>query len=158
MLKQLPLHCFNGGEPYQNYIDLSNSEDNQVIIDIGTYHGFSALALSANKTNTVHTFDVADYIAIELPENVITYQIGGLEILEEVIKSADIILMDVDPHDGIKEPEIFKHIINSGFKGLLILDDILFNEGMKDFYDSITLKKELVYWHHSGTGLVYCNG
>lgn len=154
-LKELPNHCFNEGEPYGEYIKMSLANSNQTIIDIGTYRGFSAFAFASNKSNKVHTFDIADFVEVEFPDNVSVNLKGGLEIPKSLIKSADIILLDVDPHDGIKEPEIFKHIVKSGFEGLLILDDVLLNEAMKDFYDSIDYKKELVFWHHSGTGLVY---
>jgi hypothetical protein len=157
-LKELPDYCFYGGEPYKNYMELSIHNDKQTIIDIGTYRGHSAFAWASNRRNNVHTFDIADYVEIELPDNVTVHHKGGLEIPKALIKSANIILLDVDPHDGIKEPEIFKHIVKSGFKGLLICDDICLNEEMKDFWDSIEHKKEIVYWHHSGTGLVYFNG
>lgn len=154
MIKELPQHCYNYGEPYSNYIELSKQKDNQIIIDIGTYRGFSAFSLAANKTNVVHTFDIGDYREIELPENVTFCKKGGLEIPKALIKKANIILLDVDPHDGIKEPVILKHIIDSGFKGMLILDDVYLNEEMKAFFESITHEKYLTFWHHSGTGIV----
>lgn len=157
MLKELPQSCFNSGEPYQKYKELSMSKDNQTIIDIGSYRGFSALALSENKTNQVHTFDIGNYLEIELPDNLKFHQKGGLEISKGLIKKADIILLDVDPHDGIQEPIIFDYIIKSGFKGMLIIDDVNLNDKMKSFFDSIKYEKELADWHHSGTGLVWVN-
>lgn len=111
--------------------------------------------MAANKTNTVHTFDIANYVDVEFTDNIKQYDKGGNDIPTKLLKSADIILLDVDPHDGLKEPIILKRIIDSGFKGLLIIDDADLNEGMRDFYNSIELRKELVRWHHSGTGLVY---
>lgn len=158
MLKELPEYCHLEGEPYKKYMELSESGNNKTILDIGTYRGFSAFALCKNKNNKVYTFDIADFLAIELPENAIFNKVGGLEIDKDLIKKADIILLDVDPHDGTQEPLIFNHIKKSGFKGLLIIDDVNLNEGMKAFYNSIKLSKELVDWHHSGTGLIYFNG
>ena len=154
MRNELPQHCFNEGEPYSKYIELSKSKDNQTIIDIGTYRGFSAFAFSLNKTNEVHTFDIGNYLEIDLPNNVKFYNKGALEIPKELIKKANIILLDVDPHDGIQEFPIFGYIINCGFKGTLIIDDVMFNEGMKSFYDSIQQEKYLCFWHHTGTGIV----
>lgn len=145
----------NTGEPYTEYALLSGTYNNQLIIDIGTYRGFSAFAFAQNETNQVHTFDIANYIEIELPKNVTVHKKGGLDIPAALIKKANIILLDVDPHDGIKEPEIYKHIVKSGFKGILICDDINLNDGMRKFWDSIDMPKIEKNWHHSGTGLAY---
>lgn len=155
--KNLPKHCYNAGEPYKNYAELSLQNDNQLIIDIGTYRGFSAFSFASNKKNKVHTFDITDYIEIELPENVEFHLKDGLDIPNELLNKANIILLDVDPHDGIQEYPILDHIIKSGFRGLLIVDDVNLNDGMKSFYNSIKYEKEIVYWHHSGTGLVKIN-
>jgi predicted O-methyltransferase YrrM len=153
-LKELPNHCFNAGEPYYNYIDMSKAKDNQTIIDIGTYRGFSAFAFGYNKTNEVHSFDIADYREIEFPNNVKFHERGALQIPKELIKKANIILLDVDPHDGVQEFPIFEYLIECGFKGTLIIDDVMFNEGMEKFYDSIQYNKYLCFWHHTGTGIV----
>jgi hypothetical protein len=154
MTDKLPQHCFNEGEPYPEYIKLSDSKNNQTIIDIGTYKGYSAFSFSSNRTNKVYTFDIDNYVDIELPSNVTTNLKGALGIKPDLIKKADIILLDVDPHDGLKEPEIFKHIVESEFKGLLICDDVNLSEEMRAWWDSIDMEKEIVLWHHSGTGLI----
>lgn len=155
-LKSLPDHCSNSGEPYRYYHLLSSMSDHQLILDIGTYRGFSAFAFgAANLTNKVHSFDVADYREIELPENVTFHNVGGLDIHPDLIKKADIILLDVDPHDGGQEKAIFEHIKKSGFSGKLICDDINLNAGMRSWFDSIEEDKEELSWHHSGTGIVY---
>lgn len=152
---KLPEHCFVQGEPYAEYIKLSNSRSNITIIDIGTYRGFSAVALASNKTNMVHSFDIGNYIEIELPFNVQFTKTGALQIPKSLLREASIILLDVDPHDGKQEPEIFKYIKASGFKGIVIADDVNFNQGMKDWFNSVTEKKELANWHHTGTGIIY---
>jgi tRNA1(Val) A37 N6-methylase TrmN6 len=48
----------SGKEHYRLLSYFSSLHSNVHIIDIGTHMGNSALALSFNKTNTVHTFDI----------------------------------------------------------------------------------------------------
>jgi tRNA1(Val) A37 N6-methylase TrmN6 len=47
-----------GENHYHLLANISNQINNSTIIDLGTYRGSSALALSYNKTNKVHTFDI----------------------------------------------------------------------------------------------------
>jgi predicted O-methyltransferase YrrM len=51
-----------GREHYKLLAYLSTLFNNSTIIDIGTHRGSSALALSYNPTNTVHTFDILDKV------------------------------------------------------------------------------------------------
>jgi hypothetical protein len=80
--------------------------------------------------------------------------------------SIDIIMIDVDPHDGIKEREFVDFLYNKNWKGILVLDDILPNwpviipganpVAMNEWWMSIEEEKYDVsdIGHFSGTGIV----
>lgn len=129
-------------------------------IDIGTYLGFSALALSKHPSSTVITYDIVDCI----PD--IGYTMKSVNRIEQRITdclnemdtllNSDLICLDVDPHDGIQETEIYTALKDAGYKGLLLVDDIYINHGMTSFWNNIDLLKYDVskYAHFTGTGLV----
>ncbi len=129
-------------------------------IDIGTYLGFSALALSKHPSSSVVTYDIIDCIpdtgktmkSVDRIEHRITDCLNEVDTL----LNSDLISMDVDPHDGIQETEMFNALKDAGYKGLLVLDDIHINKGMTKFWESIELLKYDVtkYGHYTGTGLV----
>jgi hypothetical protein len=122
--------------------------------------------MSYNQKNKVFTFDIEKFTItnpIELkPENsyntifMIDNILDNSERYYELIRKSRFICLDVDPHDGIKEPEFMKIILDSGFKGLIFCDDINLNEPMKDWWKSITITKYDVskYGHWSGSGII----
>jgi hypothetical protein len=75
-------------------------------------------------------------------------------------------MIDVDPHDGVQEREMYDFLKNKNWSGLLILDDILDNwsvripgakpQEMRKWWDEIQEEKYDVsdVAHSSGTGLV----
>ena len=73
-----------------------------------------------------------------------------------VLESAKIILLDIDPHDGVTEDYFYNRLLDFDFKGFLICDDIHINDGMMNFWNSIKKQKfditDIGHW--SGTGLV----
>lgn len=150
----LPSRCYNSGEPYEKYMEISMTRNSQLILDIGTYKGYSAYSFAINKTNVVKTFDIADLVEIELPDNVWFYKKSCMDIEKDLLDKADVILLDVDPHDGVQEKAFFEMLLKTKFKGLLIVDDINLFDEMRAWWDSITLYKEEADWHHSGTGLI----
>lgn len=151
-----------GKEHYRVLGYIADQVDSPVCIDIGTYYGFSALAL-ASSGKSVITYDVCDWIPDEDVEALtskthknIKGKIMNCEYdMEEIIKS-DFVVLDVDPHDGIQEVEILGVLEKSGFKGIVLLDDIHLNDAMKQFWNSIKQKKIDItqYGHWSGSGLV----
>ena len=155
-----------GKEHYKLLSYLSTLFNNEILIDLGTYRGLSALAMSYNQKNKVFTFDIEKFTInnpIELkPENSYNTIFMIDNILEntkryyELIRKSRFICLDVDPHDGIKEPEFMKIILDSGFKGLILCDDIKLNKSMNDWWNSVSLPKYDVskYAHWSGTGII----
>ena len=137
-------------------LDSSNAPP---LIDIGTYFGFSASALSYNNSKVI-SYDVCDWIpdnefSIKNNDNIETKIMNCVNDMD-IIKDAAFIILDIDPHNGEEERVIIKALIDNGFKGFLLLDDIKLNKDMQDFWDEITLPKVDVtsVGHWSGTGIV----
>lgn len=154
-----------GKEPYKllAYISKQLPPGSQVS-DIGTLYGCSALAFASNPHVQVNTFDVQSDIPIingvksvlYLP-NVKMTVVSAQAILPKLAYS-DIISLDINTIDGNEEIKIIKKLIEYGFKGVLILDDIFLSPVMENVWRSVPshLKKidvtQLGHW--SGTGLV----
>lgn len=149
-----------GREHYKLLGYVSKCIDNETIIDIGTYKGCSALALSLNTTNLVKSFDISNYRSIsDSPENVefILDDITN-ENYKDLILSSKTIVLDTD-HNGIFERKFYSYIKEINWKGVLILDDIHLNDAMKEFWDSILDEKYDItdLGHSTGTGLIKIN-
>lgn len=131
------------------------------VIDIGTYLGFSALALAHNPDIKVVSYDIVSDHQANLPKLPnIQYKVADCTTPHEMdlISQAPLVLLDVDPHDGIQERDIFTQLEVAGFRGILVLDDIHVNSAMKGFWDWIPnhyKKYDITHFgHFSGTGLV----
>jgi len=132
---------------------------NDILIDIGTYFGFSALALSYNKGKVI-TYDVCDWI----PDDVHSIKNNAnieLKIMNcindmDIISKAKFIMIDIDPHNGEEERLIINALKENGFKGILLLNAIKFNNNMVELWNEISLPKEdgTLVGHWSGTGFV----
>lgn len=147
-----------GVEHYKLLAYIGNKINNSNLIDIGTYKGCSALALSYNKNNKVYSFDIAEgnrKLSTE-PSN-IKFIVDDLlkEKYEKILLSSQFILLDTF-HDGIFENKFLNHLNKINWKGDVILDDIYLNEEMKSLWKNINLPKTDLtrVGHWSGTGLV----
>lgn len=130
------------------------------LIDIGTYFGFSAAALSIVPNKQVITYDIYDWIdddnyTIKNKENIELRCMDCLDDMDTLL-SADFICLDISPHDGLQEDEIIKALKKYKYKGLLFLDDIHQSKEMDDFWNNIDLPKYDLskYGHFSGSGIV----
>jgi predicted O-methyltransferase YrrM len=154
------------GEHYRLLINLAHQYSDGLFYDIGTLHGASAIALGSNPDNRVITWDVSTK-----PRQRVGYawpSVPGMDNIEFRVKSifdeptwiydtADIICLDVSPHDGIKERQFTDMLEDTDFEGLLICDDIRNHRfpGMTKWWEAIKLPKwEIPYAHCSGTGIV----
>ena len=97
----------NGREHYRLLSYFSTLFNGINIIDIGTHRGSSALALSYNPTNTIHTFDIVDNVrpSIKNTENIKfhhdnLFEKEGKDKWKYFILSCPFIFLDVDPHNG----------------------------------------------------------
>lgn len=139
-----------------------------VIADIGTLYGASALAFAAaHPTIQVTTYDIVNAVpsaqgikTINQVANIKRKAMSAQIDIDNISKS-DLVLVDIDPHNGIEEDKILKRLVAAGFRGLLLYKDIALNDAMKAFWSSIpaSFKKidltEVGHW--TGSGLVVCD-
>lgn len=129
-------------------------------IDIGTFFGSSALALSL-AGSSVLTIDTTDWMgALDLPPSIIRLSGDGTAVVPHRQHDAAIVSLDIDPHSGLAEQAYVRRLLRRGYDGLLLCDDISVNDGMEAFWEwAGTLPEVRLYdatkWGHwSGTGLI----
>ena len=153
-----------GEEHYKLLAHIALKYNDVTLADIGTFLGFSALALSINPNNKVITYDIEEHIPnmIASAKNIsnIEFRIKNLIESPEELKMCPFIFFDVDPHDGIQELNFVKALIKCGYKGTVMFDDIYLNDSMRSFWNWVYVPKVDVtkYGHHSGTGIAYFGG
>lgn len=155
------------GEPYSLYAYISTLINNKIILDVGTRMGLSALAFSYNENNKIISYDLKEQGASNIQKENIQFKIMDFRNDDSLdYDNVEVIMIDVDPHDGIQEREMYDFLKNKNWSGLLILDDILdswsvvisganpqemhrwWNEIAEEKYDLSNVG------HYSGTGLV----
>jgi len=157
-----------GKEHYRLLSYFSTLFDNCNIIDIGSHRGNSALALSYNKTNTIYSFDIVDNIRSKIKSvnnikflNDNLFEITGREKWSDTILSSPFIFMDVDPHNGNMELDMYNYLKKINYKGFVICDDIWYFKEMRDnFWYKINYKERFditEFGHWSGTGIINFN-
>jgi len=154
----------SGKEHYRFLGYLSSLFNEITILDVGTHLGGSALALATNRNNKIISVDIVDKreTKIDLPN--IEFYIGDItdpELGHDIINSANIIVYDA-AHDGISETTFHKLLLELGWNGIVVWDDITLNwtgkprQCMIDFWNSIENTKYDIteYAHWTGTGIV----
>lgn len=158
-----------GKEHYKLLAGISR-QLNGNIIELGTHKGQSAVSLTyglkyGNRINLI-TFDIIDVLFPQckmwMNEYGIIFKLDNLfdKIIREKYRKnifdSDLIFIDVDPHNGIMEYEMYYYLKNNNYKGILLFDDIFLNENMKQLWDKIDgYKIDLTkVGHWSGTGMV----
>lgn len=156
-----------GQQAYKFYAYLSTLLDDLTILEVGTRYGKSAVSLAYNEKNKVITYDILEQGASRIKKENLECRIGDfMEDPNLNWDDIDIILIDVDPHDGIKERVFLEFLESKKWEGLLLLDDILPNwpkiipgadpQAMHEWWNGLTYEKYDVsdVGHFSGTGLV----
>ncbi len=147
-------------EHYRLLTYLSNSFANETFTDIGTLLGSSALALSTNKTNKIFSFNLYDQLQLNQNLDNVDFIIDDVTNgkYDDILIKSKFILLDTF-HDGTFEEHFFNYLLNIGYKGYLLLDDIHLNNEMEKFWQSINIEKyDLTNVGHStGTGVVLYN-
>ena len=186
VIKQTSYDAFGGDleHYYAILAHLSNYFSESIIVEMGTYTGNSAAALSYNKSNKIYTFDVtpneeaAELFKRDEYKN-IKYIIGNciennwygqplgpalekpsepLKSEKEIFLSSELIFLDVDPHDGIQERHVLDFLITNNWKGIMICDDIGPQHlPMHEWWNSIDLPRYTIfnkYASGTGTGII----
>lgn len=156
-----------GREHYKLLSFLSTLFEGQNLIDIGTHMGASASAMSFNKNNKVHTFDVMDKLlnnegSPKSLNNVSFYLDDLMELPlvkhKDLILKSPLIFLDIDPHHGVDEFRFYNWLSDENYQGVIIFDDINHFPDMKqNLWDKISHpnKQDIsCYGHWSGTGII----
>lgn len=141
-----------GLEHYRLLAYISKLYNGVTLLDIGSYQGSSAIALSFNKKNKVISYDIdqqPEIGEINIPN--IKF-IKGNVLKDEI--TAPFILLDTY-HDGTFEQDFVNHLLKINYKGLVMFDDIHLNKEMSNFWNGLQNEKyDLTeIGHHSGTGI-----
>mmetsp|Transcript_25201 Transcript_25201/g.83188 ORF Transcript_25201/g.83188 Transcript_25201/m.83188 type:complete len:167 (-) Transcript_25201:883-1383(-) len=149
-----------------------------LIVELGTMHGGSAIALAAgSRKNRVVTYNIVDdltpnmracgmrpdaFLAALEEENLsIEWRfenvLGSEERMRELLE-ASLIHIDINHHGDI-EDAILQFLVGNGYEGLVVLDDIYLNENMDRVWGSVwdgVCKHDLTDYGHTvaGTGLL----
>jgi hypothetical protein len=155
----------SGYNEYRLYSYLTTFVNNTTILDIGTYTGRSAVALSHNPSNKVISYDIRGCIPsghkICTKPN-LEFRVKNVidDLTPEFIQNVKIVMIDVD-HFGTNERRILDTLLECGYQGIILFDDIDHPElhmkiPMQEFWESVTQPKLDItkYGHFSGTGLV----
>lgn len=153
----------SGREHYRLLVYISNLFNKINILDIGTNRGFSAIALSDNKNNTVVSYDLIRYESVKSLMSYdtlsnIEFKLGNCIELEDFNKYKVIMLDTL--HDGIFEKQVFNHLRLINWKGIILMDDIETFPLLASMWKEIKEKKYILtsIGHASGTGMVIFKG
>lgn len=158
-----------GQQHYRLFAYLSTLYDNINIIDIGTHRGSSAAALSYNPSNQIYSFDIEDKVTnflIRSTKNITfviddLFTIEGRNKWEKLILSSPLIILDIDPHNGLMEMDFYNYLKSINYKGVMICDDIWYFENMRTHFWYLIPNDEkydlTAYGHFSGTGAILFN-
>jgi len=133
------------------------------IIELGTYQGLSAACLAVNPSIYLSSFDTDfRYLQWKAPlsssKNIRFLLVNDEDALPDAafLLYADIIFCDTW-HNGKMEKELFEVLKKWNWVGLLIYDDIYYNNAMKEFWNSIDhpRKADISHLGHiTGTGII----
>ena len=146
-----------GVEHYRLLHWLGHQHTFAVIKEIGTYMGFGAMCLAANEDNAIHTYDLdfGPVKWINRPFNVTPVKSFVVDDFDKGVGGAEVIFVDTW-HNGIMEKKLLDHLVNKDWHGLLIYDDLHYNDAMREFWRSVQQEKyDLTeIGHVTGTGLI----
>jgi hypothetical protein len=159
---------YSGIQEYRLYSYLSTFFNNTIILDIGTFDGRSAVALSYNESNHVISYDIVNRITsghkIYKKSN-ITFKIKNVleDLTQDLIDKVKIVMIDID-HFEVIEKQIIDKLDELNFSGIIILDDIKHPwqkeyDCMQRLWNNLKYKKYDMtkYGHCSGTGIIFMN-
>lgn len=160
-----------GQGEYRLYSYISTLFNNITILDIGTNQGRSAVALSHNPNNHVISYDIQDHIHRRdyklFTKTNMEFHVKNVldDITPEFIQSKNVQFVMIDIcHTGPPERMIMDKLWESGFRGVVLLDDIWhpeqqYRDGMQKMMNALPWRKYDItsFGHWSGTGLIFMN-
>jgi hypothetical protein len=158
-----------GVDHYRLLAYLSTHFHGQKLFDIGTFSGESALALSYNDSNHVHSFDVVNKVPdVRRCKRNVSYHLCDLfdpdlrERWKTELLASPLIFIDVDPHEGTREYDFVRWLQRHEYPGIIVLDDIWAFKGMRDklwLQLESNIKADITpFGHWSGTGVISFSG
>lgn len=151
----------NVGEHYKLLHYLSNQFADTTLADLGTLSGISALALGHNRKNEVISYDIRrTHIKYASLYKNIEFRVKDInDEYYETWLACKLIVLDIDPHDGIQERQFLRYLRRMDYGGLVLCDDIHL-PNMKAFWEEIVQDKIDVteVGHSTGTGIVNFTG
>lgn len=149
------------GEHYKLLYYFTTLFTDELILDLGTRDGLSALCLAYNKKNNVITYDLIDKPneLLQFEDKLPNLTFKKMNVFDEsldIFKKSKIIFLDLDPHDGIQETRFISLLEEIGYNGIVICDDIHWFPRMKQWWNNLKQTKYDVtqFGHGSGTGLI----
>jgi len=150
------------GEEHYRLLErlVADIPDGSIVVDVGTLFGLSALAMASNPRVEVWSYDLHSFIPDDAPIKAvpnISFRLkNGIDAVPDFVSKTQLILLDIDPHDGAQERRFVDALVKHGYTGRVVCDDILLNDSMRAFWESVTQEKEIRQdGHHSGTGIIY---
>ena len=125
---------------------LSTKFNNTTLIEVGTFRGLGALALSYNKTNKVISYDIQNLREINNTDN-IEFRIKNIYDDAELILDCPFIFFDAgtyefdDPDAGKFEKEFYNFLTANKYKGIVLYDDIYLSKEISNFWKNIKQPK-----------------
>lgn len=115
-----------GVEHYKFLAYLSYFYEGARFLDLGSRWGGSAVALSANSLNKVHSYDIAyqGQTKIKRPNTKFFIQ-DIVTNLNFYPRDFDVIMVDIGDHDGKLEDRLFTYLKVTDWKGVAIFDDVI---------------------------------
>lgn len=154
----------SGKEHYRLLAYLSMQFNNELLLDVGARYGYSAIALSLNQHNKVISYNIKNELQLnnlgKLKNLEFSYE-DDITKLSSTLQSK-IIMLDVDPHDGIYETRILLYLKENNWNGLLIFDDTR-QDLWPNIYNIINNEYDInqidatQYGHFSGTTILNFN-
>lgn len=153
-----PLIAPSGIEHYRLLRWFAEQMGDGEISELGTYQGLSAASFAMNPVVSIVCYDVnfAPLRLKEIPRNVTLLQVLDSEGFPPPIRHSDIVFVDTN-HFGRMEYNVYEYLKTAAWKGLLIYDDILLNDAMKEFWNKVDHPGKLDVTHlghATGTGLI----
>ena len=115
--------------PYNYYrllAYLSTFFNNSRILEIGSRSGSSGICLSHNSSNQVISYDIKDWGQTGILKENITWRMGDILTRQKMFGMLDyaFIFLDVDPHGGIVEDQVYRFLLDNNYQGFMVCDDV----------------------------------